>query len=80
MFIDNVKSQFALPPPPCIKLLIFKMTRGWTFCLLEVQTLYYLCTITKGADKLHDYHEADLHLYFSKKQIFHDTAQIDLSN
>ena len=42
--------------------------------------MYYLCSINKGADKLHDYHEADLHLYFSKKQIFYDKAQLNVSN
>ena len=29
---------------------------------------------------LHNYHEADLHLNFSKKQIFHDKARLNLSN
>ena len=29
---------------------------------------------------LHNYHAADLHLYFSKKQIFHDKAQLNLNN
>ena len=28
----------------------------------------------------HNYHEADVLLYFSKKQIFHDKAQLNLSN
>ena len=54
------------------------MTRGWKFRLFDVQILYFLCSINKGTDKLHDYHEADLHIKFSKKQIFHDKDKLNL--
>ena len=40
--------------------------------------MYYLCGNNKGADKLHGYHVADLHLCFwiPKSRFSYDTAQM----
>ena len=34
------------------------------FWIYEVEGLYFLYSENKGADQLHGYREADLHLYF----------------
>ena len=41
-----------------------KMVRGWKFWILKVEALYCPCSENKGADQLHSYCEADLHLCF----------------
>ena len=40
------------------------------FWIEEVEGLYYLCRENKGADQLHGYHTAELHLCFCKNQVF----------
>ena len=49
-----------------------KMARDLKFGIYEVEGLYYLCSKNKGADQLHGYREADLHLCFRicKKLVF----------
>ena len=49
-----------------------KMARGLKFLMWEVEGLYYLCGENKGADQLHSYCAADMHLFFHicKKQVF----------
>ena len=41
-----------------------KMARGWKFRIWNEEGLYYLCSENKGADQLHSYCAADLHLCF----------------
>ena len=41
-----------------------KMARGLKFWILVEEGLLYLCSKNKGADQLHSYREADLHLCF----------------
>ena len=41
-----------------------KMARGWKFWIKDVEGLYYLCSVNKGADQLRGYREADLRLCF----------------
>ena len=42
-----------------------------------MEELYYTCSENKGADQLHSYCEADLHLVFSyAKCFFHDVAHV----
>ena len=44
--------------------LVQKMARGWKFFISKVEKLYYPCSKNKGADQIHSYCEADLHLCF----------------
>ena len=50
----------------------YKTASGLKFRIQEVKGLYYLYSKTKGADQLHSYCAADLHLCFCicKKQVF----------
>ena len=41
-----------------------KMARGLKFRSQKEEGLYNLCSENKGADQLHGYREADLHLCF----------------
>ena len=41
-----------------------KMARGLKSYIWKEEELYYLCSENKGADRLRDYHEADLCLCF----------------
>ena len=49
-----------------------KMARGWKIWILKEEGLYYLCSKNKGADLLHSYCTADLHISFHicKKPVF----------
>ena len=49
-----------------------KIARGFKFRISEVYGLYYPCSENKGADQLHSYYAADLHLCFCtcKKSFF----------
>ena len=49
-----------------------KKARGLKFRINKVEGLFYLCSQNKGADQLHGYRAADLHLCFRicKKQVF----------
>ena len=55
-----------------------KMARGLKFQSWKVEGLYYLCSENKGADQLHGYCAADLHLCFCicKNSVSHKTAHI----
>ena len=48
---------------------IQKMARDLKFGIKEIEGLFYLCTKNKGADQLHGFCAADLHLCFYK-QVF----------
>ena len=41
-----------------------KMAIGLKFRIWEVEGLYNICSENKGADQLHGYHAADVHLRF----------------
>ena len=41
-----------------------KMARGLKLRIYEVEGLYFPCSENKGADQIHGYREADLHLCF----------------
>ena len=41
-----------------------KMARGWKFCILKVEELYYPCSENKGTDQVYSYCTADLRLCF----------------
>ena len=40
------------------------LRRGLKFRIEKDDGLYYLCSENKGADQLHCYHVADVHLWF----------------
>ena len=48
------------------------MARGLKFRIYEVERLYYICSVNKGADQLSSYRAADIRLCFRKckKQVF----------
>ena len=72
------KPGFAFPTRSDINLTLQpqKMARGLQFWNQEEDGLYYPCSESKGADQLHSYSEAALHLCFcihAKSWFSHDT-------
>ena len=56
-----------------------KMAIGLKFWIKEEEELDYLYSVNKGADQLHGYRAADLHLCFrimQKSRFSHDAAQL----
>ena len=64
--------KFILRFEPCHEntyLLGYQMVNGLTFRIKEVDGFYYVAK--RGADQMHVYHAADLHLFhIRKKQVF----------
>ena len=69
---ENMSSGFATRSDTNRAVQPYKMVKGLKFLIQKVEGWHYLRSVYKGADQMHGYSAADLHLCFCicKKQVF----------